>query len=129
MNQQYTYKKSVTLSVLDIYGQRDFYEPPGFKLTGEFRPPKAGEHYLSTVASYATDTPVDFSINKPRLILTPAPVRKQYIFTETGEDRHVKEGEWYLGVTFEIPFQADYDDQPCGPRKILTLEVREIQEP
>lgn len=128
MNRTYEYHKTVTVE--EIYRPGSLTPPKGFKLTGEFRPPKAGEHFLSVPNGKYDWTLLDFSISSPRLILTEAPIRNQYVFTETGEERHVRKGEWYLSeVDKNQPLRAVCDDEARAPRKIITLEVREIQEP
>lgn len=125
MDLTYQYQKTITVD--EVYKPGATTPPKGFKLTGEFRPPKAGEHFLSSPNGAYDWGLLDFSISSPRLILTEAPVRKQYVFTETGEERTVRAKEWYL---FDgQPFLADYPGDSVAPRKILTLEVREIQEP
>lgn len=127
MDLTYAYPTQVVVTVEDVYNPGATKPPKGFKLTGEFRPPKAGEHFLASPTGAYDWSLLDFSISSPRLILTEAPVRKQYIFTETGEERTVRAKEWYLFGG--EPFRADYDGDSGAPRKILTLEVREIQEP
>lgn len=126
MNTTYEYRKTVTVE--EIYRLGATKPPKGFKLTGEFRPPKAGEHFLSVPNGTYDWALLDFSISSPRLILTEAPLRKQYVFTETGEEREVRKGEWYLSLADQTqPLQAFVENETCSPRKILTLEVREIQ--
>ena len=128
MNTTYAYHKTVTVE--EIYCLGATKPPKGFKLTGEFRPPKAGEHFLSSPNGVYDWALLDFSISSPRLILTEAPVRKQLIFTETGETRVPKRSEWFISShTPEQPLECSFNGEFSEPRKILTLEVREIQEP
>ena len=129
MDLTYQYQKTITVD--EVYKPGATTPPKGFKLTGEFRPPKAGEHFLSSPNGAYDWGLVDFSISSPRLILTEAPVRKQYVFTETGEFRIPEKGEWFSAQN------ADCQPVWCqvskgsftSPRKILTLTVFEIQEP
>lgn len=86
----------VKVSVTDIYSQviLDRGTPEGYKIDG-FRPPSTGDKFIDTfglVKTASDDAPV--TQHSPRFILKPLVKRAVYSFTETGEKRPLKAGEW-----------------------------------
>jgi hypothetical protein len=77
-----------------VYGKEilDKGVPEGFSLVG-FRAPQPGEYILTTngIAVVFEGEP---SVLKPFIILRTLAKRNVYSFTETGENRPLKAGEW-----------------------------------
>lgn len=82
MTYTYTVKKTVTVSVKDIYGTTDPLIPKGFQII-EFRPPKTGERFLALGMIAAVRSSADWNDGDgPRLILQQKPKGKRIIYTQ-----------------------------------------------
>ena len=93
-----------TVTVKEVY-TTGYEVPRGWELTGEFRPPKEGESWLSIrgIAAGNKTQGVNEILRpqlnhvydpRPRLILRRAKV-KVITFRSTGDVRVPKDGEWY----------------------------------
>jgi hypothetical protein len=108
---------------LDAFKKRDSRWRP----TGEFRPPKIGEIYLN-VWGHADEARDDYDL--PRIILLERKKvkRKQIIYTQDGEPRLPKAGEFYQDANTEAICMARYD-LPRGSFALLIFkrEEKEIE--
>lgn len=92
--EHWKYNPKITITIESVY-LNGIKLPQGYKFTGKFKPPKANEEFLGSKAgNYATIAFSDFPEDSPRLILERIK-RKVVTFTETGEVRTAKAGEWY----------------------------------
>lgn len=96
MENTYTYTNSI--SVHEVYGLDNPPLPKSYEKTGEFRPPKKGEDYLSPqYGSCVTTASGDFNKEAPRIILRKKKI-KRIIYTQvrTGTPQP---GEFYQSRT------------------------------
>jgi hypothetical protein len=95
MENTYTYTNSI--SVHEVYGLDNPPLPKGYERTGEFRPPKKGEDYLSPqYGGCSTTASGDFNKEIPRIILRKKKI-KRIIYTQvrTGTPQP---GEFYQSI-------------------------------
>lgn len=116
-----------TITVKDIYGTDTPAIPEGWELTGEFRPPKEGEYFLTSSGDGVYRSLRDYGSTLTRLILRRKKVRK-VIFTETRRDSQPKAGEWYLdiGGRFAVWTSVDFRRESFPPTTIYRRE--EVEE-
>lgn len=98
MENTYTYTNSI--SVHEVYGLDNPPLPKGYERTGEFRPPKKGEDYLSLqYGVYVTTASGDFNKEIPRIILRKKKI-KRIIYTQvrTGTPQP---GEFYQSANMK----------------------------
>ena len=103
---EYTYQKTVTVTVEDVYGLENPSIPKGWESTDEFRPPKKEENYLSTDGYQLTSSSSYSAIGSPRIILRKKKI-KRIIYTQvrTGTPQP---GEFYPsnGENGEVMFKC-----------------------
>jgi len=110
-----------TPTVESVYGKPldQLSAPKGWEFTGKFRPPKAGECWLSSQGPYYSAVgPLsrDGNANALRLILRKAPPRRRLVFDIVGK-RAPKVGDWFRATTgVVLQAGADYE----GSRLILS---------
>jgi hypothetical protein len=123
---KYTYQKTVTAE--DVYGIDSPPIPEGLESTGEFRPPRENELYLSSSNLHPVQAGTDWVGDDPRIILRRKK-RKQIILTEVGVGAP-KEGQYWedrLGQRVLYMAQEDKCDSLFGtPTTIYEREDKEI---
>lgn len=118
-----------TITVETLYGKpyHELTPPPRCKFTGEFRVPRVTEYYLEGMNVYTCGQNIH---RTPRLILVATPIRKRYVFEETGEVRRVKHGDWFVNsdpaCAGSITLWNGFDS--AGTYPILTQRVEEVNE-
>lgn len=94
---KYTYQKTVT--VKDVYGLDDPSIPEGYESTGEFRPPKNEDWFLTNYSIRAVICSMDWVDEEPRIILRKKKI-KRVIYTQvrTGTPQP---GEFYQSANMK----------------------------
>lgn len=117
--------KPYEITVESVYGRPEPTIPYGFEDTGDFRPPREDEEYLTITGTRGISISEDSS---PRIILRRKK-RKQIILTEVGVGTP-KEGQYWedrLGQRVLYMAQEDKCDSLFGtPTTIYEREDKEI---
>lgn len=91
--------RTAIISVEDVYRNPQHAQIP-LGYSGEFRLLKSGDKYISAyngIIETANHYDETGGFGNVRIVLTPIK-RKVVTFTETGEVRAPKKGEWYQGI-------------------------------
>lgn len=99
--------KPYEITVESVYGRPEPTIPYGFEDTGDFRPPREGEEYLTIAGNRGISISEDSS---PRIILRKKK-RKQIILTEVGVGLP-KKGQYWEGRGHSVLYMAQED--VCG---------------
>ena len=106
---KYTYQKTVTAE--DVYGIDNPPIPEGLESTGEFRPPRENELYLSSSNLHPLQAGMDWIDDDPRIILRKKK-RKQIILTEVGVGLPKKGQYWEDRLGNRVLYMSQED--ACG---------------
>ncbi len=117
------------VTVKEVY-TTGYEVPKGWELTGEFRPPKEGEKWLSLRGIAAGNKAQDVNESlrpmvdwiydpRPRLILRRAKT-KVITFRSTGDHRVPRLGEWYQPNPPDSPFYKNHNGTLFGSYPIFT---------
>lgn len=96
---EYTYQKTVTVTVKDIYGMDNPSIPDGWESTGELRPPKKDDWFLTTLTPHPLQADPGWTDSDPRIILRKKKI-KRIIYTQvrTGTPQP---GEFYQSANMK----------------------------